>query len=95
MCLVIIELFYLGMQIKTEFFSQSKVIVLFNKTFLQPIKVAMIHSKFADMSVFTKVFSAIARLGLTCSLGTQAWHMHISNGSLKNLSSVDLSGLSP
>lgn len=83
------------MQIKTEFFSQSKVIGLFNKTFLQPIKVAMMHSKFADMSVFTKVFSAIARLGLTCSLGTQAWHMHISNGSLKNLSSVDLSGLSP
>lgn len=53
------------MQIKTEFFSQSKVIGLFNKTFLQPIKVAMMHSKFADMSVFTKVFSAIAGLGLT------------------------------
>ena len=83
------------MQIKTEFFSQSKVIGLFNKTFLQPIKVAMVHSKFADMSVFTKVFNAIAGLGLTYLLGTQAWHIHTSNSSLKDLSSVDLSGLSP
>lgn len=83
------------MQIKREFFSQSKVIGLFNKTFLQPIKVAMIHSKFADMSVFTKVFSAISGLGLTYLLGTQACRMHTSNGSLKDLSSVDLSGFSP
>lgn len=83
------------MQIKTEFFSQSKVIGFFNKTFLQPIKVAMIHSKFADMSVFTKVFSAIAGPGLTYLLGTQACRMLTSNGSLKDLSSVDLSGFSP
>ena len=83
------------MQIKMEFFSQSKVIGLSNKTFLQPIKVAMIHSKFADMSVFTKVFSAIAGLGLTYLLGTQACHRHTSNGSLKDLFSVDLSGFSP
>ena len=55
----------------------------------------MVHSKFADMSVFTQVFNAIAGLGLTYLLGTQAWHMHTSNSSLKDLSSVDLSGLSP
>lgn len=71
------------MQIKIEFcFSQSKVIGLSNKTFLKPITVAIIHSKFADMSVFTKVFSTFAGLVLTYWLGTQAWCTHTSNACL-------------